>query len=70
MSSPHEATTKRASSGCQWHWEAMTVDPNDSGMESYARDLLFGQVAVAMEVERQALAKNGGGHRFFPFCSV
>ena len=70
MSGPHEATTKRASSGCQWHWEAMTVDPNDSGMESYARDLLFGQVAVAMEVERQALAKDGGGHRFFPFCSV
>ena len=50
--------------------EAMTVDPNDGGMESYARDLLFGQVAVAMEVECQALSKDGGGHRFFPFCSV
>ena len=70
MSGSHEATTKRASSSCQWRWEAMTVDPNDGGMESYARDLLFGQVAVVMEEARQALAKDGGGHRFFPFCSV
>ena len=50
--------------------EAMTVDPNDGGMESYAHNLLFGQPAVALEVEREALPKGGGGRRFFPFCSV
>lgn len=48
----------------------MTDDPKDGGIESYVRDLLFGQLAVAVEVEREALAKDGDGRRFSPFCYV